>query len=134
MASRTPGLYVPLDVNYARDPRIRLAGPNAELLYIRGLAYAKQSGTDGAIPRYDLPIVSVGLKGVKTAVAMLVHHGLWEEFPEGWLIRSWQKWNLTQQQIADQKKARAMAAMRTNHERWHGDRYDANCQLCLDGE
>jgi hypothetical protein len=31
--AKTPSMFVPLDVNYMRDPRIRRAGSDAELLF-----------------------------------------------------------------------------------------------------
>ena len=40
--AKAPSVYVPLDVNYMRDPKIRRAGPDAELLYLRALAYARE--------------------------------------------------------------------------------------------
>ena len=46
MPKHAPSVYVPLDANYLRDPRIRRAGPDAELLYLRALAHAKAGETD----------------------------------------------------------------------------------------
>lgn len=131
MASRTPGLYVPLDVNYARDPRIRMAGPDAELLYIRGLVYSKSSALDGLIPAYDLPVVGIGLRNLTKRVDALVKYELWEALDGAWIIRNWDKWNMSQAEIATRKLARQEAALRTNHERWHGDKPDPNCKYCL---
>jgi hypothetical protein len=71
------GMYVPLDVNYLRDPKIRRAGPDAELLYLRGLAYAKGGFTDGVIADFDVPVVGVGLSKLAARVAALVREGLW---------------------------------------------------------
>ena len=62
MATKSPPeLYVPLSVNYPRDPKVRRAGPDAELLYVRGLAHAKGARTDGVIYDFDLEVVAVGL-------------------------------------------------------------------------
>lgn len=30
-----PSVYVPLDVNYLRDPKVRRAGSEAEVLFVR---------------------------------------------------------------------------------------------------
>lgn len=126
MPRTTPGNYVPLDVNYARDAAIRRAGPDAELLFVRGLAYAKGSrdGT-GRIPRYDLPVVAVGLKGATKRVAALVAEQLWIENADGWTIRSWQTWN-------GDDDGRAEKARRANCKRWHADRgrIDPACEFC----
>ena len=67
MGRRIPKEFVPLDLNLPSDAAIRRAGPDAELLYIRGLIYLKRTGSDGFIPAYDLPALAVGLKNVKTA-------------------------------------------------------------------
>ena len=63
MARRIPAIFVPLDVNLPHDDAIRAAGPWAELLYIRGLTYAKRCRPDGAVPKYDLPVVAIGIPG-----------------------------------------------------------------------
>ena len=43
------GLFVPLDVEYDSDDKMIEAGPMAELLYVRGMAFAKRTGSDGNI-------------------------------------------------------------------------------------
>ena len=64
MGRRIPKEFVPLDLNLPSDAAIRRAGPDAELLYIRGLIYLKRTGSDGFIPAYDLPALAVGLRNV----------------------------------------------------------------------
>ena len=119
MARRIPGEFVPLDLNLPSDAAIRRAGPDAELLFIRGMIYLKRTGSDGWIPAYDLPAFAVGLKNVKAATAALVKVNLWQAIERdeepGWLCRSWLKWNMSQQEIADSKAERKAGAMRTNH-------------------
>ena len=66
MAKSTPSMFVPLDVNYMRDPRIRRAGPDAELLYLRALAYAKGGETDGFVHDFDLDANASGLRNCAT--------------------------------------------------------------------
>lgn len=129
MPRSTPGNYVPLDVNYARDAGVRLAGPNAELLFIRGLAYAKSARTCGFIPSYDLPVVGIGLKGVPTAVRALVRERLWLEVEGGWRIRSWGKWNGTDDAFHDERSG---SGTKGNHVRWHvkEGKSDPECEWC----
>ena len=67
MAKSTPSMFVPLDVNYMRDPRIRRAGPDAELLYLRALAYAKGGETDGFVHDFDLDAIATGCVAVVRA-------------------------------------------------------------------
>lgn len=127
MARVTPGNYVPLDVNYARDGAIRRAGEAAELLFLRSLAYAKSAKTDGLIPNYDLPVVAVGMKAVATRVKALVREGLWLPVEGGWIIRSWQRWNGD-----DESDAQSVAGTFGNHRRWHAQRgvTDPGCDHC----
>ena len=119
MARRIPGEFVPLDLNLPSDAAIRRAGPDAELLYIRGLIYIKRTGSDGFIPEYDLPALAVGCRNTKASTAALVKASLWSESEEdgepGWMCRSWLKWNMSQQEIADARAERKAGALKTNH-------------------
>lgn len=129
--SKTPRGFVPLDMNYLRDPNIRRAGPDAELLYIRSLAHCKAGGTDGEIGDYDLDVIAVGLRNVQARVGALVKYRLWLEVDGGWRIRSWEKWNMTQSEIAEEKDKKRAAAIKGNHDRWHVDgRTDDSCPHC----
>lgn len=131
MARQTPGNYVPLDVNYARDSAIRRAGVTAELLYVRSLAYCKGARKDGHVPEYDLPVVAVGMRGVRQAVDALVREGLWDVTDDGWLIRSWVRWNGSDQAF---RQERSESGKLGNHRRWHVERgvVDPDCDLCSD--
>lgn len=132
------GVYVPLDVNYLRDPKVRRAGPDAELLYLRSLAHAKGGDTDGFVADFDLEVVAVGLPRVQQRVAALVKNGLWIEGTGGWQIASWTKWNKTKKQLADDKAAKQRGAEITNHGRYHTDDqgkvtdFNSSCSLCRD--
>lgn len=113
---KTPGLYVPLDVNYVSDEGIRRAGAAAELLYIRGLAYSKRTQSDGFLPDYDMPVISVGLPQVRESIVALVERELWLKVDEGWQIRSWRRWNEMHGDAADKRK-RAAERQRRSRER-----------------
>lgn len=119
MARRIPGEFVPLDLNLPSDPKIRRAGPDAELLYIRTLIYIKRTGSDGFIPEYDLPVVGAGLKNIKASVAALVRVKLWatgkRDDADGWDCAAWLKWNMSQSEIADARAERKLGALKTNH-------------------
>lgn len=110
--------FVPLSVKYASDPAIRRAGEAAELLFIRGLAYAKDHRTEGFIPDYDLEVVGAGLRNLKPRVTALIEHGLWIELEDGWLIRSWLGWNPSNEEVAeDQKRAAGRQAAKRDRDR-----------------
>ncbi len=127
---RTPSTYVPLDINYLRDPAIRKAGPDAELLYLRTLAFIKGAGTDGLLYEWDLSVVAVGLKLPEKRAAALVKNGLWEEVDDGWYVSAWTKWNMTQDEIQKDREAKRSGAIRTNHTRNHKDTPDPSCPHC----
>ena len=130
MARRIPGEFVPLDLNLPRDPAIRQAGPDAELLYVRGLIYIKSARSDGVIPEYDLPVVSVGLKNPQRSAEALVAARLWSVTPGGWLCRSWLKWNLSQAEIAESKEKNRLGAIKANHKQNRHATPDPECPLC----
>lgn len=113
---KLPGLYVPLDVNYVSDEGIRRAGTDAELLFVRGLAYAKRTKSDGFLPDYDMPVIAVGLSEVEARIKALVAWELWDEEDDGWRIRSWDKWNPPGEEEERERK-RAMAAERKRRQR-----------------
>lgn len=126
-------MYVPLDVNYMRDPRIRRAGPDAELLYIRALAYAKGGETDGFVHDYDLGVIAVGLSRVGARVAALVRETAWEVREGGWFITGWFNWNESLLALRDKKKRQANGAAKTNHKKHIGNNlpFIGNCPVCL---
>lgn len=95
MARKIPGEFVPLSVDLAADPAILEAGPDAELLYIRALQYAKRQRTDGLVPKPALPRLTLGLRRPTTLPKRLADAGLWEVVEGGWRIRSWLRWNLS---------------------------------------
>lgn len=131
MARKIPGEFVPLDLRLPRDPAIRQSGPDAELLFIRGLIYLKGAETDGVIPEYDLPVVAVGLRNPLRSVDALVAAGLWSVTPGGWLCRSWLKWNASEAEKAAERDKKRLAAIRSHHVRGlHNETTDPDCQLC----
>lgn len=132
MAKSTPSMYVPLDVNYLRDPRIRRAGPDAELLYVRGLAYAKGGETDGLVYEFDLPAIAIGLRNVPGRVSALVREKAWEVRDEGWFICGWFNWNESTEALRHTKRKRAEGAAKTNHRRHvdNGAPFVGSCHIC----
>lgn len=128
-SARIPGEFVPLDVNYAHDRAVRQAGPMPELLFVRGLAYARKYKTDGLIPDYDLAIAGVGIPNVTRHAATLVRADLWIATDDGWLIRSFAKWNPVSE--ADRSGKQSKGGSLGNHNRWHtnGRRSD-DCPFC----
>lgn len=133
MVARAPSVYVPLDANYLRDPRIRRAGPDAELLYIRSLAYAKAGETDGMVWEYDLDAIATGLRRVTQRVESLVREKAWEVRDEGWFICGWFNWNEPVVRLRARKTAQAKGAAITNHKKHQANGIDflGSCFVCL---
>ena len=133
MAKQAPSVYVPLDVNYMRDPRIRRAGPEAELLYLRALAYAKGGETDGFVHDYDIDVIAIGLKNVTTRVARLVREKAWEEREGGWFITGWFNWNESVAALRDAKRRKVIGAAKTNHGKHTDDgvKFRPGCLVCM---
>ena len=127
-----PSVYVPLDVNYLRDPKVRRAGSDAEVLFVRSLAHSKGGETDGIIHDFDLEVVAIGLKNVQRRVDALVRVGLWIECEEGWRIAGWFNWNESTQKLRERKKSRIAGAARTNHRKHQeaGDDHKNGCLVC----
>lgn len=138
MARRIPGEFVPLDLNLPRDIKIRKAGPDAELLYIRGLIYLKGADYDGFIPDFDIPALAVGCRNIPASTKKLVAVGLWERVEhddmQGYNCTAWLKWNMSQAELEEQRIARRLGALKTNHDRGlHKDEPHPECERCKKG-
>ena len=105
MAMRKPGPYAPLYANYADDERIMAVGEDAELLYVRMLAYAARTPRTegwiadaviqsrlGILPRYDESGMVAGTDAGSRA-GRLADSGLITRINDGYRITSWLKWN-----------------------------------------
>lgn len=115
--------FVPLDVHYQDDDKIAGVSPLAELLYIRALALAKRTGSDGLIkPRQCARLMSD--LGSGDLVGELTDVGLWATNPDGWTITGWFKHNT--------QRAESDGAL-GNHKRWHVDRgvVSDECAYCI---
>lgn len=111
MALKRPGPYVGLSANYADDEKIMAAGEDAELLYVRMLAYCARTPLTegwisdpvlvsrlGVMPRtaYDEAGNETGnVPGTDAAsrAERLREVGLIERDGTGWRITAWLKWN-----------------------------------------
>lgn len=129
MARRIPGEFVPSDVNTASDPAIMRAGAMAELLFRRANEYAKRNDRDGVIYSIELGVIAHGIPGKHcTLAAALVREQLWEERPDGWFIRSFLKWNLSQADQVEERDRKRLGAIKTNHKK-HTEP-DPACPIC----
>lgn len=92
---RRVGPYAPLSSTYYQDDAIAEAGEAAELLYLRGLAFcASRPEQDGFISTMQLArFVGVGMPDALERARRLVDVDLWEQVENGYVIRSWLRWN-----------------------------------------
>ncbi len=122
MARRIPGEFVPCDVNLVSDPAVMRAGALAELVFRRATEYAKRNDRDGDIYPMDIGLICNGIPGRPAQhVAALLREGLWETSGEGWQIRSFLKWNLSQAEQREEKDRKRLGAHRSNHKQGQHD-------------
>lgn len=104
---RRNGSYAPLSAHYYKDDALALAGEQAELLFVRGLAFCAEVLSDGFISDVQLTrFVGAGLRGVTKRAERLSEVGLWDRDEEagGWQVCSWGKWNLSRDEIKDRQE------------------------------
>lgn len=137
MALRRPGPYVGLSVNYADDEKIMAAGEDAELLYIRMMAYAGRTPTTegwisdrvlrsrlGVLPReatdeHGNVYGTVPGTDAGSRAEVLQDSGLIERDGDGWRIVSWLRWNRSAAEMGkerDDDRKRKSALTRANPE------------------
>jgi hypothetical protein len=126
------GLYVKLDAEYDSDDKMIEAGPYAELLYVRGLCFAKRTMLDGSISRGQLAIISRKIPNPTAQAQRLVAVGAWTATRQGWRITAWLKRNKSASTIGAESEAKRLASQSANHERWHvkEQKPSATCPLC----
>jgi hypothetical protein len=124
------GLFVPLDVNYADDDKIIDAGPMAELLYVRSLAFVKRARTNGDIAANQIPLIGARITRPRALAERLVEVGLWERTGSGLYVSAWLKRNAPVETISAVK---ADAGSVGAHIRWHVKRRqpDPSCEHCV---
>jgi hypothetical protein len=99
MARKKPGAYVALSAHYADDDRIMAAGEDAELLYVRALAYcARTPKTEGHLTHAQIKF-RLGLDGAESRAEKCAEVGLLVRTDSGYRIASWLKWNLSAEEI-----------------------------------
>jgi hypothetical protein len=102
---KSNGSYAPLSATYFRDDAILEAGPDAELLFVRVLAFLSDASSDGFITdRQVRYAVGYGLRNVQKRITKLQEVGLLEAVAGGFTPRSWHKWNKTAEEIGKNLK------------------------------
>lgn len=97
---KSNGAYAKLSATYYDDDAILEAGPHAELLWVRYLAFTALVPTDGYVTDRQMRVrVGRGLRDVPGRLRSLVEVGLLVAVDDGYVSRSWQKWNRSAEQI-----------------------------------
>jgi hypothetical protein len=107
MAARRNGEYVPLDIRFDEDPDLVEASPHAELLFVRCLALAGRSTSDGFLTEAQVVEIAGRKLGtpakVRALLAELIDLGPLERTDNGVQIRAWLKWNKSTEELGRAK-------------------------------
>lgn len=115
---KRPGRYAALAAAYYDDPAIIAVGPEAELWYVRALAWcAAHPETDGVIP-LEVAVNRLGIPDAMSRVITCDRHGLVAKNDDSVSVTSWVKWNDSWRDIQDRTESkRAFARARKARER-----------------
>lgn len=106
--------WIRLDTSFPRNHKVlsllaQRDGHRTAFVYLCGLAYSGEQGTDGFIPQEALALIH----GRPADSMRLVESRLWHTDPGGWLINDWADFQpSTEVTQLRQKKARAAAMAR----------------------
>lgn len=107
--------WVRLDTAFPRNHKVlallggQKDGHRAAFVYLCGLSYCGEQGTDGFIPKEAL----MWLHGRPADARSLVSVGLWREDVGGWLIDGWAEYQPSSTEMeTKRKRAQAAAARR----------------------
>lgn len=115
---KRPGRYAALAAAYYDDPAIIAVGTDAELWYVRALAWcAAHPETDGVIP-IEVAVNRLGIPDAMSRVNICDSHKLVTKNGDSVSVTSWVKWNGKWRDIQDRTDAkRADARARKARER-----------------
>jgi len=119
-------LWVKLSVDYMDDPKIVGAGADAELLFVRSLAYAKKNNNP-VIPAVMLPRLTLGMNSSSDLAERLVASQLWVAADGGYRIAAWDAW-----QVNETNKGQSAGGTLAMHNRWHKNNRSSTCPHCQD--
>jgi hypothetical protein len=98
------------DDNYTDNPKIRDAGPWAELLDMRAIIYCARYDTDGRLTTAALQLIRHGIPKVGDKVGRLITVGRWTIDPNGgWQVKDFLEHNLAK---VERDRVRAMGRER----------------------
>ena len=98
------GAYAKLSATYYQDDAVLSVGTDAELLYVRGLAFCAGQMSDGFISDAQVKLIAVGIRSCAVRARELQESGLWLRVDGGFVARGWQKWNKTAEEIGSARR------------------------------
>ena len=128
------GSWARLSAKVYQDSNWLDCGKEARLVFLTGIAIAKDLNDDG---RVDLRIVIGSMYGVmeshevEMAAGELVDNNLWSNEGNGrYLVRSFLKWNESTGEQSDHKSRKRVGALTTNHKLGRHSTQLDDCPLC----
>lgn len=107
---KRPGRYAALAASYYDDPAIIAVGPDAELWYVRALAWcAAHPETDGVIP-LEVAVNRLGIPDAMSRVTECDSHGLVTKSHADVSVTNWLKWNAPYRDTQAKNDAKRAAA------------------------
>ena len=107
---KRPGRYAALAADYYDDPAIIAVGPDAELWYLRALAWcAGHPETDGVIP-LEVALYRLGIPNAMSHVTSCDSHGLVTKSHASVSVTNWLKWNAPYRDTQAKNDAKRAAA------------------------
>ena len=107
---KRPGRYAALAAAYYDDPAIIGVGPDAELWYVRALAWcAAHPETDGVIP-LEVAVNRLGIPDAMSRVNICDSHKLVTKNDDSVSVTSWVKWNDSWRDIQERTESKRAAA------------------------
>lgn len=102
-----PGRFAALPAAYYDDPTVIAVGADAELWYVRALAWcAAHPKTDGVIP-LEVAVNRLGIPDAMSRVNICATHGLIAKNGASVSVTSWVQWNGKWRDIQDRAATRA---------------------------
>lgn len=111
-------MWVKIDDQFPRHPKVVAAGGQAKLLYIDALCYSSCYLTDGFIAEAALPHVST-IRNPESAARRLEEVGLWDPVDGGWYIHDYHDYNPGAEMVKAERAAarKRMQLLRANRRR-----------------
>jgi hypothetical protein len=114
------------DDNYSLNPKILMAGKDAELLDMRAIIWCARYETDGFVAEDALSIVGRSIPAVKAKITKLIEVGRWSEGVGGWWITHYLNYNPSHEECERRRKEGKERAARSRERKANEQRTSAS--------